>query len=82
MTESNIRKTGRAHDDAFFSLAARSVCLDAEAARVVWCRVKGYPWWLVALCCTFSVGRGMRPCSLKQALQAERGAFGLSADVE
>lgn len=26
-------------------LSAKAVVNDAKAARVIWARVKGYPWW-------------------------------------
>ena len=36
-----------APDTAFGHLAKPGVIEDAEAARVIWARVKGYPWWYV-----------------------------------
>lgn len=46
LTEAAARKAGKAsQQDPFHHLGARAVCWDADAAKVVWCRVKGYPWW-------------------------------------
>jgi hypothetical protein len=45
------RKKGKdgQQQDVFACLSKRGVCQDAEAHRVVWARVKGYPWWPVSL---------------------------------
>lgn len=32
-------------DGDFGCLGRPGVVLDAEVAKVVWARVKGYPWW-------------------------------------
>lgn len=34
--------------DPYDHLARRSFCKDAEAAKVIWARVKGYPFWPVS----------------------------------
>jgi hypothetical protein len=34
--------------DPYDDLARRSFCKDAEAAKVIWARVKGYPFWPVS----------------------------------
>jgi hypothetical protein len=40
-------KTQTQSNDEWSVLGKPGVLLDAEAAKVVWCRVKGYPWWCV-----------------------------------
>ena len=47
--KAHARKKGaRTGDDA--GMGSPGVCSDAASSRVVWARVKGYPWWPVSVC--------------------------------